>query len=84
MRPSARSALAPPGTVTGTCRFCAGRGGYSHEMQPETEKPADLLREAEQGQSERTPALALTGVTLAVAALVGVVLVIVVAVYLLA
>jgi hypothetical protein len=53
-------------------------------MQPETEKPADLLREAEQGQSERTPALALTGVTLAVAALVGVVLVIVVAVYLLA
>ena len=53
-------------------------------MQPETEKPADLVREAEQGTSERTPALALTGVTLAVAALVGVVLVIVVAVYLLA
>ena len=53
-------------------------------MRPETEKPAELLREAEQGRSERTPALALTGVTLAVAALVGVVLVIVVAVYLLA
>ena len=53
-------------------------------MRPDTEKPADLLREAEHGASERTPALALTGVTLAVAALVGVVLVIVVAVYLLA
>ena len=53
-------------------------------MPPETEKPADLAREVEQGESERTPALALTGVTLAVGALVGVVLVIVVAVYLLA
>ena len=53
-------------------------------MRPETEKPADLVREVERGQSERTPVLALTGVTLAVAALVGVVLVIVVAVYLLA
>ena len=53
-------------------------------MRPDTEKPEDLLREADRGQSERTPVLALTGVTLAVAALVGVVLVIVVAVYLLA
>jgi hypothetical protein len=53
-------------------------------MQPETEKPADLVREAERGESERTPLIALTGVTLALAALVGVVLVIVVAVYLLA
>ena len=53
-------------------------------MPQEAEKPADLVREAEQGQSERTPVLALTGVTLVVAALVGVVLVIVVAVYLLA
>jgi hypothetical protein len=53
-------------------------------VRPETEKPAELLREAEQGQSERTPVLALTGVTIAVAALVGVVFVIVVAVYLLA
>jgi hypothetical protein len=53
-------------------------------VAPETEKPADLLREAEQGRSERTPVLALTGVTLVVSALVGVVLVIVVAVYLLA
>jgi hypothetical protein len=53
-------------------------------VRPETEKPGDLIREAEEGQSERTPVLALTGVTVAVAALVGVVLVIVVAVYLLA
>jgi hypothetical protein len=53
-------------------------------VQDETEKPSDLLREAERGQSERTPVLALTGVTLVVGALVGVVLVIVVAVYLLA
>jgi hypothetical protein len=53
-------------------------------VPPETEKPGDLIREADHGQSERTPVLALTGVTLAVAALVGVVLVIVVAVYLLA
>jgi hypothetical protein len=53
-------------------------------MRPETEKPEELLREAERGESERTPVLALTGVTIAVAALVGVVFVIVVAVYLLA
>jgi hypothetical protein len=53
-------------------------------VQPETEKPAELLREVERGESERTPVLALTGITLTVAALVGVVLVIVVAVYLLA
>jgi hypothetical protein len=51
---------------------------------PEIEKPAELVREADRGQSERTPVIALTGVTLAVGALVGVVLVIVVAVYLLA
>jgi hypothetical protein len=48
----------------------------------ETEKPGELLHEAERGESERTPVIALTGVTLALAALVGVVLVIVVAVYL--
>ena len=51
---------------------------------PETDKPAELVREADRGESERTPVIALTGVTLAVVALVGVVLVIVVAVYLLA
>jgi hypothetical protein len=53
-------------------------------VRQESERPEDLLREAEHGHSERTPVLALTGVTLAVGALVGVVLVIVVAVYLLA
>jgi hypothetical protein len=53
-------------------------------VTPENEKPAELLREAERGQSGRTPVLALTGVTLTVAALVGVVFVIVIAVYLLA
>jgi hypothetical protein len=53
-------------------------------VQQDTEQPRDLVRELEQGRSERTPVLALTGVTLAVAALVGMVLVIVVAVYLLA
>jgi hypothetical protein len=55
-------------------------------MPPEAEKPAELVREAERGESERTPFIALAGVTLAVAALVAVVLVvvIVVAVYLLA
>ena len=65
-------------------RFSDGRRGYIGAVRPDTEQPADLLREAEHGQSERTPVLALTGVTLVVAALVGVVLVIVVAVYLLA
>lgn len=51
---------------------------------PEIENPADLAREVERGQSERTPVIALTGITLSVAGLVGVVLVIVLAVYLLA
>ena len=51
---------------------------------PETDKPAELLREAERGRSERTPFLALTGVTLVVGIVVGLVTVIVVAVYLLA
>jgi hypothetical protein len=48
------------------------------------ENPAELAREAERGRSNRTPLIALTGVTIAVAGLVGVVLVIVLAVYLLA
>jgi len=65
-------------------RFPHADTGYTAAVRPETEKPAELLREAERGQSERTPVLALTGVTLAVAALVGVVFVIVVAVYWLA
>ena len=39
-----------------------------------TETPKDLVKEAERGRSERTPWIALTGVTIAVAALVGVIL----------
>lgn len=38
-----------------------------------TETPRDLVDEAQRGQSDRTPAIALTGVTLVVAALVGVI-----------
>ncbi len=64
--------------------FRRNGAGYSDRVQPDAEKPAELVREADRGQSERTPFLALTGVTLAVAALVGVALVIVVAVYLVA
>jgi len=47
-------------------------------------KTEELAAEAERGRSERTPWLVLGGVHLAVAALVGVVLAIVFAVYLLA
>ena len=64
--------------------FRQARRVHSPVVRQDTEQPGDLVREVEEGQSERTPVLALTGVTLAVAALVGVVLVIVVAVYLLA
>jgi len=35
-----------------------------------TDSPRDLVKEAERGRSERTPWLALTGVTLVVGALV--------------
>jgi hypothetical protein len=49
-----------------------------------TETPKDLVKEAERGRSERTPWLALTGVTIFVAALVGVIVVIALAVYFLA
>jgi hypothetical protein len=40
-----------------------------------TETPKDLLEEAQRGRSERTPWLALTGVTIAVGVLVAVILV---------
>jgi hypothetical protein len=53
-------------------------------MADPIEKTEDLAVEAERGQSERTPWLVLGGVHLAVAALVGVVLAIAFAVYLLA
>lgn len=46
-----------------------------------TETPRELMRETERGRSERTPWLALTGVTLVVAALVGVILVVALVVY---
>ena len=38
-----------------------------------TETPRELAEEAQRGQSERTPWIALTGVTVAVAVLVGVI-----------
>jgi hypothetical protein len=46
-----------------------------------TETPKDLVKEAQRGRSERTPWIALTGVTLAVAALVGVIVVIALVLY---
>jgi hypothetical protein len=45
------------------------------------ESPRDLLDETQRGRSERTPALALTGVTIAVALLVCVILVAALLVY---
>ncbi len=53
-------------------------------MADPIEKTEELATEAERGQSERTPWLALGGVSTAVAALVVVVLAIAIAVYLLA
>ena len=53
-------------------------------MTDPVDKAEGLAGEAERGRSERTPWLVLGGVQLAVAALVGVVLAIVAAVYLLA
>ena len=46
-----------------------------------TETPKDLVKEAEGGRSERTPWLALTGVTLVVGALVIAILAIALVVY---
>jgi hypothetical protein len=46
-----------------------------------TESPKDLVDEAQRGRSERTPWLALTGVTIAVAALVCVILAVALIVY---
>jgi hypothetical protein len=53
-------------------------------MPDPIQKTEELVDEAERGRSERTPWLVLGGVHMAVAALVGVVLAIVFAVYLLA
>ena len=44
--------------------------GESGDMSP---SPAEMLREAEHGQSERTPAIALTGVFVVVCCAVAVV-----------
>jgi hypothetical protein len=49
-----------------------------------TETPKDVVEEAQRGRSERTPWLALTGVTLVVGALVVAILVVVLVVYFLA
>lgn len=53
-------------------------------MADPIEKTEDLVAEAERGQSERTPWIALGGVHIAVAALVAVVLAIAFTVYLIA
>jgi hypothetical protein len=53
-------------------------GGYEPPMD---ETPKDLVHEAEAGRSARTPAIALTGVTLVVGAFVGVLIAIVLVVY---
>jgi hypothetical protein len=45
------------------------------------ETPKDLAREAEDGRSARTPAIALTGVTLVVGAFVAILAAIVLVVY---
>ena len=49
-----------------------------------TETPKELVEETQAGRSERTPWLALSGVTLVVAAVVGVIVVIALLVYFLA
>ncbi|HET7129149.1 MAG TPA: hypothetical protein VFJ93_08765 [Gaiellaceae bacterium] len=49
-----------------------------------TETPRDLVEETERGRSERTPWLALTGVTIVVAVLVCVILAVALIVYFIA
>jgi hypothetical protein len=46
-----------------------------------TETPKDLIEETQRGRSERTPWLALTGVTLVVAVLAGLIIVAALIVY---
>ena len=53
-------------------------------VESAVEKPKELAREAERGRSERTPWIALTGVTMAVGAVVAVVLAAALLVYFLA
>jgi hypothetical protein len=52
-------------------------------MTEVTDKPKELAEEVQAGRSERTPWLALTGVHIAIGALVAVVLTIVMLVYVL-
>jgi hypothetical protein len=58
--------------------------GYAADMADPIEKTEELVAEAERGQSERTPWLALGGVHVAVAVLVAAVVAIAFTVYLLA
>ena len=46
-----------------------------------TETPKDLVEEAERGRSERTPWIALTGVTIGIGAFVAVLVAVVLIVY---
>ena len=46
-----------------------------------TESPKKLAREAERGSSERTPLIALTGVTMVIAAVVAVLVVVLLLIY---
>jgi hypothetical protein len=62
----------------------ARRAGRTGGMDDPTEKPQDLVEEAGQGRSERTPALAISGAALAVITLFLLVGGIAFAVYLLA
>ncbi len=57
------------------------RPGTARAMTDPIQKTEDLVAEAERGQSERTPWLAIGGVQVIVAALVGLVVTIVVTVY---
>ncbi len=49
--------------------------------ETEPEEPADLAQEVERGESERTPLLVLSGVMLAAALVVGVLVVLLLLVY---
>jgi hypothetical protein len=62
----------------------AGAAGRPADVDEPTEKPKDLVEEAGRGRSERTPALAISGVLLTVLVLFLLVGGIAFAVYLLA
>ena len=61
-----------------------GPAGRTAAMDDPAGTPKELAEEAERGRSERTPALAISGVALAVGGLVALVLGIAFAVYLIA